>query len=1254
MGAARERGVALLLVLIAVAMATVLSMSFLSSQATSMGVSQNVLGHAQARSVAESALVVAINYVQTDASWRTDKAEGQWASNVSFNGGTFDLYGYDGIDTDGDGVVDDTDGDLSDDSSDPVTLKVVSDVDGVSHTVFAVVTVGGGSALNVLMITDDASSLGTMAQDKYDLLIGWGMTVTLISDNDSQANFDAAMALADVVYAAEPIISGTVGSKVSNASIGVVSDEDGLNDDLGISSSGGSKYNGSQIDIVSNTHYITSTVSIAEMDDLAITTGSEELTTVSGTLGSGVTVLATRDSGSGPTLAVVDAGGQLEDGSNAVGRRVALPWGSTGINIKNLNDAGKTILKRSLEWAGQSITPQAPLARWQLDETTGTTADDSVGNNDGTYKNGVTQGQAGVDLYASEFDGSNDFIEVPHNDAFLLDNGSVSLWFNADNVSSHHAMFSKDSSGYDTGGHLHIYVEGSRLKVRIQSTGTSYSLQSSATLSTGSWHHAVFTFGAGGAVLYLDGQVVDTDSYTGGLGTTSGGVGNYEPIAIGAGTWNSGNLTTSSTTYHYEGLIDDARMYNYALSGAEVVSLYDTLSSSNTGSPQLIALYEFQEIIPPAPALVGHWKLDEQIVTSGVDVLLVVADASSLTSQDSAKKSLMESWGHTVTLISDDDSQANFDVAATLVDVAYVTEEVSSSTLDTKLQGAVVGVVNEEKNLMDEFGISSTNGNFTSDSIEIEDNSHYITQIYSVSDHVTILTSSSALIRSSGSIGGGVTTLATRTSGSDKVLTVLDTGAAMYGGGFAAGRRVQLPWGDDAFDFSLLSSDGQTIMKRSLEWAAAGRAIDEVAANDGEERKGVVQGQPGNGDGGTAFGFDGSDDYVEIAHNDDYLLNSGALSFWFKSDSLSGQRKLFSKDSSGYDTGGHFTVYTNGSTLYTRLQSTSASYYVQSSGVSTGVWYHVLVSFGSGGLKLYLDGVLVDSDSYSGGLGTTSGGVGNYEPIAVGSNTWNSDNLVVTPLNSYFDGTIDDVRLYDSGFDATQAANVYGGSPPGTSVANTVYDTSGFGSALDLDIQDTGNVSWVPGGGLSIDSDTLIVSPSAASKLYSALAATDQMTLEVVFTPANLTQGGPARIVSYSTSASSRNFTFGQEGDDYVQRLRTSSTTSNGTPNIVSANVLTTSAQHHVIVTYDGQDVKLYRGGVLETTGSRTGTFNWGSSYRFMMGDEITGGREWLGELYRVAIYDLALNASQVADVFAGNAPGTGSGGVSSVDWIER
>ncbi|MEE9213000.1 MAG: hypothetical protein V3U29_10130, partial [Phycisphaeraceae bacterium] len=176
--APRCSGVAMLLVLIAVAMATILSLTFLHAQSTSIGVMQNVQRQSVARGIGESALVMAINYVLSDSNWRFDQTNGVWVSDESFNGGTYSIWGEDGEDTDGDGVISvpaEGDGDLADDDTDVVTLTAIGAYAGVTHTVRAVVTSGVMTG-QITLSGPDASYVGENPDDKA------GYSVTGVGD----------------------------------------------------------------------------------------------------------------------------------------------------------------------------------------------------------------------------------------------------------------------------------------------------------------------------------------------------------------------------------------------------------------------------------------------------------------------------------------------------------------------------------------------------------------------------------------------------------------------------------------------------------------------------------------------------------------------------------------------------------------------------------------------------------------------------------------------------------------------------------------------------------------------------------------------------------------------------------------------------------------------------------------------------------------------------------------------------------------
>ncbi len=170
--------------------------------------------------------------------------------------------------------------------------------------------------------------------------------------------------------------------------------------------------------------------------------------------------------------------------------------------------------------------------------------------------------------------------------------------------------------------------------------------------------------------------------------------------------------------------------------------------------------------------------------------------------------------------------------------------------------------------------------------------------------------------------------------------------------------------------------------------------------------------------------FDGLDDYVEIAHSNDDLLDNGTLTLWFQADDLDGMQTLFSKDSRGFDTGGHLTVGLEDDRILVRLQSTKTSEYIRSpaGSVTADAWHHLALTWGADGMKLYLGGELLGSDSYTGGLGRNSGGRGNFEPITLGASQRSSGDRVADKLNRFFGGSIKGVAIHDIALSADSVA----------------------------------------------------------------------------------------------------------------------------------------------------------------------------------------------------------------------------------------
>ena len=206
------------------------------------------------------------------------------------------------------------------------------------------------------------------------------------------------------------------------------------------------------------------------------------------------------------------------------------------------------------------------VAHWLSDPGGEQVIDVSGAGHTATLHNGaVTSAADGLVL-----DGVDDYVEIAHDDRFTLDNGTLSLWFRTTS-SDAFGLWSKDSQGFDGGGHLTLYtLDGGGVRLRIQSIDMSYGASHVAATGNGSWQHVVATFGSGGVQLYLNGELVASNAYVGGT------QGNREPIAMGAATTYSGNLSTMPIDAAFPGNMSDVRFYDRALSVLEVTQLHTT------------------------------------------------------------------------------------------------------------------------------------------------------------------------------------------------------------------------------------------------------------------------------------------------------------------------------------------------------------------------------------------------------------------------------------------------------------------------------------------------------------------------------------------------------------------------------------------------------------------------------------------------------------------------------------------------------
>ena len=239
-------------------------------------------------------------------------------------------------------------------------------------------------------------------------------------------------------------------------------------------------------------------------------------------------------------------------------------------------------------------------------------------------------------------------------------------------------------------------------------------------------------------------------------------------------------------------------------------------------------------------------------------------------------------------------------------------------------------------------------------------------------------------------------------------------------------------------------------------------------------------------------------------------------------------------------------------------------------------------------------------------------------------------SLVLSKALSLYDGTV------------ASGGNRYNGNVIGmwefkTGSGTVAYDTSGVEPAINLTL--SGDVTWVGGWGINVRSGKAQGSTTTSKKLHDLIKATGEYTIEAWVAPGNVAQE-ESRIVSYSGGTTARNFMLGQTLYSYDFHNRSSNSDQNGEPK------LTTSADdedlqatlQHVVATYDPVNGRrIYVNGEFTddldpVAGGTLG--DWDDTFAFVLGNEVSGDRQFQGVFRLVAIYNRAITPAQITQNF--------------------
>jgi hypothetical protein len=157
------------------------------------------------------------------------------------------------------------------------------------------------------------------------------------------------------------------------------------------------------------------------------------------------------------------------------------------------------------------------------------------------------------------FDGGNDYVDCGDNSSLNIINIiTVETWFKTEDVATKQGIVSKDDDLWHCKYGLEIrnqrvygifWINGTRIE------------RYSGTISSDIWMHTALVFDGSKISLYLDGELEQEYSFSGSVDTTT------EHLYIGNGY-------QSGVSYKFNGLIDEVRIYNTALTAFQIQSQY--------------------------------------------------------------------------------------------------------------------------------------------------------------------------------------------------------------------------------------------------------------------------------------------------------------------------------------------------------------------------------------------------------------------------------------------------------------------------------------------------------------------------------------------------------------------------------------------------------------------------------------------------------------------------------------------------------
>ena len=318
------------------------------------------------------------------------------------------------------------------------------------------------------------------------------------------------------------------------------------------------------------------------------------------------------------------------------------PTQNYGLALLPTNDDGVDLYSSESSFAPRLVVdvnqtvPEIPdglVGHWTLNETGGSQTKDATESHDGTLNNFATDNSQWVNGQignALDFDGVDDQVEVADApEQNITDAITLAAWVNADNfIDNWDGIIVKGNSTIPYS--MNLMSDGSiAFSVNFNTGGSHQYGQwfSTNSLSVNQWQHIAVTYDGSDISFYIDGQLDSSFS---------------NPNLTFATTSQSLWLGVDFAGSHFDGTIDDARLYNRALSDTEIMELTQVESGMIESDLSSVSTDSGNDILTGNSGNDNLFGGDGNDILNGTDVVSVgMAEQDSLTGGGGADKFIL-------------------------------------------------------------------------------------------------------------------------------------------------------------------------------------------------------------------------------------------------------------------------------------------------------------------------------------------------------------------------------------------------------------------------------------------------------------------------------------------------------------------------------------------------------------------------------------------------------------------------------------